>query len=161
MPYCVMFLYLQNVWISGIFGDITCRILQYALALSIAASILTHALVALDRFFGIVFLFKRVTFIKNPKISYSFIWCSSLILMSPYLVVYGKRKTRPKRNQLLCCKDRVSHLSSGLLQSRISAALFSSFGIHCDIVHVRLSKAVETQNSRSSLAHGNPEESSS
>lgn len=89
MPYCVMYLYLQNIWIAGIIGDITCKVVQYCLALSIAASILTHVLIAIDRFFYIVFPFKRVTFIKNSKISYSFIWCSSFIFMSPYLVVYG------------------------------------------------------------------------
>ncbi|XP_078357787.1 QRFP-like peptide receptor [Oculina patagonica] len=89
MPYCVMYLFLQNIWISGIIGNVTCKIMQYLLALSIAASILTHALIAVDRFFCIVLPFKRRTFIKNSKISYSFIWCSSFVLMSPYLVVYG------------------------------------------------------------------------
>ncbi|KAJ7377069.1 hypothetical protein OS493_031028 [Desmophyllum pertusum] len=89
MPYCVMYLYLQNIWIAGIIGDITCKVMQYCLALSIAASILTHVLIAIDRFFCIVFPFKRVNFIKIRKISYSFIWCSSFIFMSPYLVVYG------------------------------------------------------------------------
>lgn len=89
MPYCVMYLYLQNIWISGRIGDITCKITQYSLALSIAASILTHVLISIDRFFCIVLPFKRTTFVKNSKISYSFIWCSSFVLMSPYLVVYG------------------------------------------------------------------------
>lgn len=95
MPYSVVFLYLRNVWISGIFGDVTCKIIQYALALSISASILTHALVSLDRFFSILFPFKRVTFIKNPRLSYSFIWCTSFLLMSPYFVVYGVKNIGP------------------------------------------------------------------
>ena len=98
MPYCVMYLYLQNIWISGAFGDITCRIVQYLLALSIAASILTHVLVALDRFFCIVLAFKRVSFVKNSKVSYSLIWCSSFILMSPYLVVYQSVQFGPGEN---------------------------------------------------------------
>ena len=89
MPYCVMYLYLQNVWLSGSVGSITCKITQYSLALSIAASILTHLLIAIDRFFSIVLPFKRTPFVKKSKISYFFIWCSSFILMSPYLVVYG------------------------------------------------------------------------
>lgn len=89
MPYCVMYLYLQNIWISGLIGEITCKIMQYLLALSIAASILTHVLITIDRFFCIVLPFKRSTFIKNSKLSCSFIWCSSFVLMSPYLIVYG------------------------------------------------------------------------
>ena len=95
MPYCVMYLYLQNIWISGIFGDITCRVVQYVLALAIAGSVLTHVLVALERFFCIVFPFKRVAFIKNSKMCYSFIWSSSFILMSPYLAVYTSRQFGP------------------------------------------------------------------
>lgn len=89
MPYCVTYLYVKNIWISGIIGDITCKIMQYLLALSIAASILTHILIAVDRFFCIVLPFKRSNFIKNSRISYLFIWCGSFVLMSPYLVVYG------------------------------------------------------------------------
>lgn len=95
MPYSVVFLYLENIWISGIFGDVTCKIMQYVLALSISASILTHALVSLDRFFSILFPFKRVTFIKNPRLSYSFIWCTSCLLMSPYFVVYEVKNIGP------------------------------------------------------------------
>lgn len=89
MPYCVMYLYLQNIWISGRIGDITCKITQYSLALSIAASILTHVLITIDRFFCIVLSFKRTPFVKKSKRGYYFIWCSSFVLMSPYLVVYG------------------------------------------------------------------------
>ena len=92
MPYIVMYLYLQNIWISGVIGDITCKIVQYALALSISASILTHVLIAIDRFFCIVFPFKRVTFFKNARTSYTLIWCTSFLLMSPYLVVYESKK---------------------------------------------------------------------
>lgn len=104
MPYSVMYLYVHNIWIAGIVGDVTCRIVQYSLALSISASILTHVLVALDRFFSILFPFKRVTFIKNSKISYSFIWCSSFILMSPYLAVYGSVKYGPDENSYCVVK---------------------------------------------------------
>lgn len=104
MPYCVTYLYLQNIWISGIFGDIACRIVQYVLALAISGSVLTHVLVALERFFCLVFPFKRVAFIKNSKLCYSFIWCSSFILMSPYLAVYGSQQLGPGGNSYCAVK---------------------------------------------------------
>lgn len=89
MPYSVIFLFVgRSIWFAGKFGDVTCRIVQYILALSIAASILTHVFIALERFFCIVYPFKRVSIVKNSKISYSFIWCSSFFLMSPYLYIY-------------------------------------------------------------------------
>ena len=88
MPFSVMYLYLQNIWISGRVGDITCKIAQYLMALSIAASILTHVVIAIERFFCIVSPFKRTLFVKKSKLTYYFIWCSSFVLMSPYLVVY-------------------------------------------------------------------------
>ena len=89
MPYCVVYLYLQNIWISGRIGDITCKITQYSLALSIAASILTHVVITIDRFFCIVLPFKPTPLVTKSKISYYFIWFSSFVFMSPYLVVYG------------------------------------------------------------------------
>lgn len=89
MPYSVIFLFVgRSIWFAGKFGDVTCRIVQYILALSIAASILTHVFIALERFFCIVYPFKRIRIVKNSKISYSFIWCSSFFLMSPYLYIY-------------------------------------------------------------------------
>lgn len=95
MPYNVIFLFAKNIWFAGKFGDVTCRIAQYILALSIAASILTHVFIALERFFCIVYPFKRVRIVKNSKISYSFIWCSSFFLMSPYLYMYTNRQEPP------------------------------------------------------------------
>lgn len=108
MPYCVIFLYLQNVWFPGIFGDITCKIVQYILALSIAASILTHVFIALERYFCIVWPFKRIDFVKNPKISYSFIWCSSFALMSPYLITYRSQQYPPDEQNY--CAVEFAHL---------------------------------------------------
>ncbi|XP_068712002.1 QRFP-like peptide receptor isoform X1 [Montipora foliosa] len=108
IPYCVIFLYLQNVWFPGIFGDITCKIVQYILALSIAASILTHVFIALERYFCIVWPFKRIDFVKNPKISYSFIWCSSFALMSPYLITYRSQQFPPDEQNY--CVVELTHL---------------------------------------------------
>ena len=88
MPYSVKFLF-SAVWISGTFGEVSCKIVQYLLALAIAASILTHVIIALDRFFCTMYLFKRVKAISNPKKTFPFIWLTSLALMSPYLFFYG------------------------------------------------------------------------
>ena len=109
MPYCVMYLYLQNIWISGRIGDITCKLTQYSLALSIAASILTHVLITIDRFFCIVLPFKCTPFIKKSKITYYFIWCSSFVLMSPYLVVYG---SVPNQNEYSYCQVKNEYFNT-------------------------------------------------
>lgn len=104
MPSCIVYLYLQNLWFSGTFGDITCRTVHYLWGLSIAASILTHVLIAAERFFCIVFPFKRVTYIKNSKTNYSFIWGSSFTLMIPYLVVFGSVQFGPGENSYCVVK---------------------------------------------------------
>lgn len=92
VPSTVMYLYLQHIWLSGVIGDITCKVVQYGLTLSIAASVLTHILIAIDRFICVVFPFKRVTFFKKVRPSYVLTWCASLLLMSPHLVVYDSAK---------------------------------------------------------------------
>ena len=109
IPYCIMYLYQQNIWIPGRVGDITCKIAQYLLALSIAASILTHVVITIERFFCIVLPFKRTPFVKKSKISYYFIWCSSFMLMSPYLVVYG---SVPFQDGYSYCTVKYEHLNT-------------------------------------------------
>ena len=109
MPYCIRYLYLQNIWIAGRVGNITCKIAQYLLALSIAASILTHVVITIERFFCIVLPFKRIPFVLKSKISYYFIWCSSFVLMSPYLVVYG---SVPFQDGYSYCMVKYEHLKT-------------------------------------------------
>lgn len=88
MPYSVAYMYVDSRWFGGIMGMITCKMLHFSYALSIAASILTLTVIALDRFFAVAFPFKRASVIRKISATSSMIWILSVILMSPYLYYF-------------------------------------------------------------------------
>ena len=88
MPYSVAYTYVASRWFGGIMGMITCKLLHFAIALSIAASILTLTVIALDRFFAVAYPFKRVSVIRHIPTTNMLIWLVSVICMSPYLYYY-------------------------------------------------------------------------
>ena len=88
MPYSVAYTYVASRWFGGIMGMITCKLLHFAIALSIAASILTLTVIALDRFFAVAYPFKRVSVIRHIPTANMLIWLVSVLCMSPYLYYY-------------------------------------------------------------------------
>lgn len=88
MPYSVAYMYVESRWFGGIMGTITCKILHFSVALSIAASILTLIVIAVDRFFAVAYPFKRANVIRKISATSAVIWILSVILMSPYLYYY-------------------------------------------------------------------------
>lgn len=50
MPAMVMFLFVLNRWLPGMVGTITCKLVNFAVNLSISSSVLTLAVIAVDRY---------------------------------------------------------------------------------------------------------------
>ena len=88
MPYSVAYTYVASRWFGGIMGMITCKLLHFSIALSIAASILTLTVIALDRFFAVAYPFKRASVIRHIPRTNMLIWLVSVLCMSPYLYYY-------------------------------------------------------------------------
>lgn len=88
MPYSAAYTYVKSRWFGGIMGMITCKILQFSVALSVAASVLTLVVIALDRFFAVVYPFKRASVIRKIWVVSTVIWVLSGLSMSPYLYYY-------------------------------------------------------------------------
>ena len=88
MPYSAAYMYVRSRWFGGIMGMITCKILHFSVALSIAASVLTLVVIALDRFFAVVYPFKRASVIRKIWVVSAIIWVLSGLSMSPYLYYY-------------------------------------------------------------------------
>ena len=88
MPYSVAYTYVASRWFGGIMGMITCKLLHFSIALSIAASILTLTVIALDRFFAVAYPFKRASVIRHIPRTNMLIWLVSVLCMSPYLYFY-------------------------------------------------------------------------
>ena len=88
MPYSIVLLFVKTRWFGGILGMITCKLLHFSMALSIAASVLTLTVIALDRFFAIVFPFNRSRLMPKISTTSTIIWFLSILSMSPYLYFF-------------------------------------------------------------------------
>ncbi|XP_031573496.1 substance-K receptor-like [Actinia tenebrosa] len=88
MPYSMFLLYFGSLWFGGLMGQLTCKVVQFIIGLSIAASIVTLIVISLDRFFAIVYPFRRSRIIKKISITITAIWLTAAILIGPLLYIY-------------------------------------------------------------------------
>ncbi|KAK3708590.1 hypothetical protein QZH41_002420 [Actinostola sp. cb2023] len=88
MPYSLVYLFIQNLWFSGIFGDILCRTVHFSLTASIGASIFTLITMTLDRFISIVFVWRKSLTLGSSKLVLVSIWVLSFAMFGFNLRVY-------------------------------------------------------------------------
>ena len=92
MPNSVWFMYFDhNRWFGGTIGTITCKLFVYAMAVSIAASVITFTIISIDRFFVIYYPLKLTLFHKHKTIT-MIIWSVSLLAITPYLLLFKVKK---------------------------------------------------------------------
>ena len=102
MPYSVLLMFFEgNLWFGGTMGVITCKVIFYAIPVSIAASVTTMTVISLDRFCAIFFPLNLALFHKHKTIT-AVIWLISLISMTPYLFIYQVFK---EGEQYFCYQD--------------------------------------------------------
>ena len=88
MPYSVLFMFLeQHQWFGGIMGEITCKVVFYAVPVSSAASVTTMVVISLDRLCAVYFPLSQALF-HNHRAVTSVIWLFALISMTPYLFIF-------------------------------------------------------------------------
>ena len=88
-----------HFYISGKY-DLFCRILHYSVYVSTLASIFCLTVMAFDRYFAVVYPFRRNIWFRKPKIITPIIWISSMALMSiaPAAFVLQRGKCRVERS---------------------------------------------------------------
>ena len=107
MPYAVRYLFAADAWFGGVLGDISCRLVYFAYAISIASSILSLTAISLDQFYAILFPMKRIVVIRNTRFIIMVIWISSVIFMTPYLAMYGIREMAGQQQCVYIVLDRI------------------------------------------------------
>ncbi|XP_068670093.1 neuropeptide SIFamide receptor-like isoform X2 [Montipora foliosa] len=83
MPYQVAYLYKGTLWFGGILGIVTCKMLSYAVPISVAASVSTMMFISFERFYAVLSPLREAIF-QRPKILSTMIWVLSFALMFPY-----------------------------------------------------------------------------
>lgn len=107
MPSAVRYLFAADTWFGGVVGQISCRFVNFAYAISIAASVLSLTAISLDQFYAILFPMKRIAVIRNTTFITMVIWISSVIFMSPYLAMFGIRKIAGQNQCAYVVLDRI------------------------------------------------------
>ena len=94
MPWSIAFFYTQSAWaITGIFGEITCRMFVYIGHVDLAASILCLVVMAVDRYYAIMSpLYRDTLWFRNAKIATPLIWFVAMVLVSMTLVFHDLEK---------------------------------------------------------------------
>ena len=82
MPVSIAHIHTNGAWISGMIGEITCRCFYFAVFVSISASILCLVFIAIDRFFAVMYPFRRLVWFRKPKVLAPLIWILSMTFMS-------------------------------------------------------------------------------
>jgi len=89
MPWSIAFFYTQGKWlIKGAIGETTCRGVIYTATFTVMASILCLTFTALDRFYAVVYPFRRQVWFRKAKFLTPLIWLLSVALMSIIPVTY-------------------------------------------------------------------------
>ena len=89
MPWSIAFFYTEGKWlIKGAIGEITCRGVIYTANFTVMASILCLTFTALDRFYAVVYPFRRQLWFRKAKFLTPLIWILSVALMSIIPVIY-------------------------------------------------------------------------
>ena len=102
MPYSISNFYTQGVWpMTGLFGEITCKAVIYVAFFTISASILCLAFMAVDRFYAVVYPFRRLLWFRKPKVLTPVVWLLSMAFMS-IVPVYVVLQWYPKNSKYMC-----------------------------------------------------------
>ena len=83
IPYTVSDFYTQGIWpMSGLIGEITCKTVIYVAFFAISTSILCLVFMAVDRFYAVVYPFRRLRWFRRPNVLIPIVWILPMAMMS-------------------------------------------------------------------------------
>lgn len=88
IPSSIAHMYIEHQWFGGFFGTFTCKVANFALYMSLSASVFTIVLISFERYFAIFYPL-RGDDVRKPKIISGVIWVLSFAFASPLLVMFN------------------------------------------------------------------------
>ena len=86
IPLATLRYHVGSLWIGGAFGAFSCRAMFYVSHLPIAGSTTTLTFIAFERFFAIMYPYRRIVFFSKVKLVTLLIWLSAALLMIPIAI---------------------------------------------------------------------------
>jgi len=122
MPRMISRIWLGSEWgISGGLGHFLCKVVPFTQELSASVSVLTLILMAVDRFFAVLFPFKRTFTNTVAYISIAFVWLTAMAVRSP--MFYGLRFVQQEDGKTFCSLRLDSEIAFNIY-SRFAFILF-------------------------------------
>lgn len=122
MPRMISRIWFGSEWgIRGGLGLFLCKVAPFTQELSASVSVLTLILMAVDRFFAVLFPFKRIFTNTVAYVSIAVVWLTAMAVRSP--MFYGLRFTQQEDGKTFC----ILHLDSEIafnIYSRFAFILF-------------------------------------
>ena len=88
MPAVIFIFYYEGQWLlTGALGQVTCRLFFFLCFAVLSAPIVTHLAIAIDRFYAVLFPFRRLLHFRKAKTLIPLIWITTLLIMSPALLI--------------------------------------------------------------------------
>lgn len=107
--------------ISGGLGHFLCKVVPFTQELSASVSVLTLILMAVDRFFAVLFPFKRIFTNTVAYVSIAFVWLTAMAVRSP--MFYGLRFIQQEDGKTFCVLRLDSEIAFNIY-SRFAFVLF-------------------------------------
>ena len=102
IPYTISGFYTHGVWpMTGLIGQITCKTVIFIAFFTISTSIFCLTFMAVDRFYAVVYPFRRLLWFRKPNVLTPVVWLLPMAFMSivPVFVVF---QWRPKNSKYMC-----------------------------------------------------------
>ena len=107
--------------IRGGLGHFLCKVVPFTQELSASVSVLTLILMAVDRFFAVLFPFKRIFTNTVAYVSIAFVWLTAMAVRSP--MFYGLRFMQQEDGKTFCFLQLDSEIAFSIY-SRFAFVLF-------------------------------------
>lgn len=122
MPRMISRIWFGSEWgISGELGHFLCKVVPFTQELSASVSVLTIILMAVDRFFAVLFPFKRIFTNTVAYVSIAVVWLTAMAVRSP--MFYGLRFMQQEDGKTFCFLQLDSEIAFNIY-SRFAFVLF-------------------------------------
>ena len=93
LPLAIAVPYTEMRWVPGVVGQITCKAVYYAFHVTIAASIISLMLIALDRYLAVYYPSRRYTTFRRANFLTIVTWLTSMVVMIPAALLWKVEKS--------------------------------------------------------------------
>ncbi|XP_067025613.1 orexin/Hypocretin receptor type 1-like isoform X4 [Acropora muricata] len=102
MPLAMTVPYTEMRWLTGTIGQVTCKVVYYAFHVTIAASIISLTLMALDRYLAVCYPLQRYSKFRRANVLTIVTWLTSMAVMIPAAVLWKVEKGSQPREGEYC-----------------------------------------------------------